>query len=199
MSDYYSQTIDYGPLFANLPKIPEKARSFHERDDAQKAVLARLRNGPLLKVDYENDSADGSRLAPAIEQLRNAYGFSIKGDGSINNPYRLEDVSQRPTKARVTPEMKAVYYTTPHWLGVRSVRFAMDMHRCVCCHAAEELRCHHVSYEKLFNEPLEDLLTLCDRCHGRVHASCRLKFPSGISVQYAHWLGWKGFEEWLLP
>lgn len=187
------------PLFACV-EAPRKARTYHERDQAQASVLKALRLGQKLdKKSFEASAANGSRLAPVIEQLRNAHGFSISGDGSKIKPYTLEDYRQRPCLARVTPEMKAAYYQLPHWHSVKRKRAELDGNRCVLCRTDDCLRCHHVCYRKLFGEPPDDLLTLCERCHDRVHKHCRLKFPSGVSVQYAHWLGWKGFETWLLP
>ena len=202
MSDYWpdldSLRLDL-PLFS-AATAAKQARTFHERDEAQANVLLTLRSGAgIEKKSYEASVKNGSRLAPVIEQLRNAHGFSISGDGTVGNPYRMDDARQSPTLARVTPEMKAAYYATSHWNSVRLSRLARDLHRCVLCWATDELRCHHVSYANLFSEPLVDLLTLCDGCHSRVHQDCRLKFPSGVSVRYAHWLGWKGFEPWLLP
>lgn len=202
MSDYWPDVDSLRlelPLFS-AAKAQKEARHFHERDEAQANVLATLRCGQLLdKKSYESSVKNGSRLAPVIEQLRNAHGFSICGDGSLSKPYRMENIKQHPTLARVTPEMKAAYYATPHWSNVRSQRLERDHGRCVLCWSYDDLRCHHVSYANLFKEPLVDLLTLCDACHDRVHHDCRLKFPSGVSVKYAHWLGWKGFEPWLLP
>ena len=214
MSDYWpdvdSLRLDL-PLFGSFAKslsvrtepieqTKDKARRFHASKQAQQDALAKLRDGGgLTKVDYERSFSDGRRLAPAIEQLRNAHGFAIDGHGTARKPYRLSDISQLPTLAMVTPEMEAIYYTLHHWRAVKEAREIRDLRRCVLCLSTSDLRCHHVSYAKLFNEPLEDLMTVCDRCHGRVHQDCRLKFPSGVSVQYAHWLGWKGFDEWLLP
>ena len=214
MSDYWrsdEKMLAELPLFGSLAKslsvasqpvqqMKDTAKEFHASRQAQQHALTKLRNGSgLTKVDYEQSFGDGRRLAPAIEQLRNAHGFSIDGHGTCQKPYKLCDVSQCPTLAMVTPDMKAIYYTLPHWHKVKQERHAIDSHRCILCMYGLDLRCHHVSYDKLFNEPTEDLMTLCDRCHGRVHKNCRLKFPSGVSVQYAHWLGWKGFEPWLLP
>lgn len=202
MSDYWpdvdSLRMDL-PLFS-VATAERQARKFHERDEAQANVLTTLRCGePIYKKSYEASVKNGSRLAPVIEQLRNAHGFSISGDGTVEKPYKLTDSRERPSLARVTPEMHAAYYWLPHWAKVKHDRASRDGHRCVLCWSVDELRCHHVSYANIFNEPLEDLLTLCDGCHGRVHKDCRLKFPSGVPVQFAHWLGWKGFETWLLP
>ena len=201
MSDYWPEqrfdTFDL-PLFSAASAV-KQARTFHERDEAQASVLATLRTGEALtKMAYESRVANGSRLAPVIEQLRNAHGFKIDGDGSIDAPYILVDVRQKPTLVRVTPEMKAAYYMTPHWNRVRMERRARDMSRCVLCFATSSLECHHVSYSRLFDEPMEDLLTLCSKCHEHVTKNCRIKFPSGIAVQYASHLGWKGFEPWLM-
>jgi uncharacterized protein YlaI len=214
MSDYYQsdeKRLAELPLFGSFAKslavvvepaqqMKETSRDFHASRQAQQHALTKLRAGHgLTKAVYEQSFGDGRRLAPAIEQLRNAHGFSIDGHGTCKKPYRLCDVLQRPMMAMVTPDMKAIYYTLPHWHRVKQERHARDSHRCVLCMSGSDLRCHHVSYSKLFNEPIEDLMTLCETCHERVHEECRLKFPSGVSVQYAHWLGWKEFETWLLP
>lgn len=214
MSDYYpddENALAALPLFGSfartlaislepIEQTKDTARKFHASRQAQQDALTKLRDGcELTKVDYEKSFGDGRRLAPAIEQLRNAHGFSIDGHGTVEKPYKLCDASQRPTLAMVTPQMEAIYYTLPHWRAVKEAREIRDSRRCLLCLSTSELRCHHVSYAKLFGEPLEDLMTLCEQCHTRVHKDCRLKFPSGISVQYAHLIGWKGFEEWLLP
>jgi hypothetical protein len=187
------------PLFAAASRATE-CRKFHERDEAQAAVLAMLRsNTAIQKKTYETTAKNGSRLAPVIEQLRNAHGFLIGGTGTVKDPYTMRDIAQRPSLARVTPDMKELYYKLPHWYRVKHDREERDFGRCVLCHSTQDLRCHHVSYANIFAEPLKDLVTLCDECHCRVHQDCRLKFPSGVSVQYAHLLGWKGFEKWLMP
>ena len=209
MSDYWPEP-DL-PLFSQMAPAQQhsstsmaaatrKVRTYHERDQTKENVLKALRLGQKLdKKSFEASVANGSRLAPVIEQLRNAHGFCISGDGSTRKPYTLDDFRQTPCLARVSPEMKDAYYQLPHWHSVKSKRSEIDGHKCVLCRDIDDLRCHHVCYEKLFCEPLEDLLTLCECCHDRVHEHSRLKFPSGVSVQEAHQLGWKGFETWLLP
>lgn len=187
------------PLFSKQEEETD-ARGFHQRDQQQAAVLHQLRRGAgLSKLEWERRSADGGRLAPVIEQLRNAHGLTIAGDGSLLAPYFMEDVRQSPRLARITPEMKAAYYQTPHWHAVRAARRRLDGDACVACSAVDGLVCHHLTYRRLFGEELRDLLTLCDPCHGVVHESCRLKFPSGVEIRFAHLIGWKGFEAWLLP
>jgi hypothetical protein len=199
VSDYYPEADQALPLFATK-KLAATARDFHERQQAQADVLLELRKGSkLTKHRYERIAADGRRLAPAVEQLRNAYGFVIDGNGTIKKPYFLIDPLQHPTLVHVSDDMKSAYYKTPHWISIRSQRFNMDAHQCVLCQMPENLQCHHITYGNLFREQMRDLMTVCERCHDRIHIAARLKFPSGIPVQYAHLLGWGGFETWLLP
>lgn len=206
MSDRYNSASDGAlPLFASAlaaPAVPS-ARVFHERREVQSFVLRNLRSGAhMTKCAYEKTSADGSRLAPVIEQLRNAHGFQIDGQGTIKTPYSMPNRRQFPGLAMVTPEIKDAYYCSSHWLKKSQERKALDGNQCVLCFDKETqavLHCHHVTYENLFAEPMEDLLTLCEVCHERLHQNSRLKFPSGILVEHAKQLGWGGFETWLLP
>jgi hypothetical protein len=199
LSDYFPSLDELRlelPLFSKA-NAAQDARRFHESEAQQREVLEHLRCGESIAKHLWEDG--GKRLAPAIEQLRNAHGFTIAGTGTAKNPYRMKDLRQCPTKAHATDEMQAAYYGLLHWQQVRSDRLSMDSFRCVCCHACDELQCHHLTYKRLFAERLTDLMTLCRGCHELVHESCRLKFPSGVPVSYAAQLGWKGFAAWLLP
>lgn len=175
----------------------QSAARISESHADQSSVLARLRTGvglEKMELDW-----NGGRVAIAIERLRNAYGFRIDGRGTRKTPYVMPDTRQLPTLAGVSEQMKAAYYTTPHWNERRHVRLAHDGFRCLLCTSRDDLRCHHITYENLFGEELRDLMTVCEECHGRIHAACSLAFPSGIRTTYAAQLGWKGHEAWLLP
>jgi len=177
-----------------------EARQFHTRDEAQADVLIMLRGGgALTRRNYEKHATDGTRLAPIVEQLRNAHGFLIIGHGTSDKPYRLQDRLQLPSLARVSPEMRKAYYETQHWMDAKERRFQIDGYRCVLTQSAENLRCHHISYANLFGEAMKELMTVCDEAHYMIHKHCRLKFPSGIAPHLAERLGWLGFEGWLLP
>ena len=180
-----------------------EARAHHERIEAQKLVLADLRQGKhLRKTEYEVNGSlgKGSRLAPTVEQLRNCYGFVISGDGSFKNPYRLDDVDQLPTRIKVTKEIQDAYYKSGHWQKIRETRRLQDGGCCVTCKTTADLECHHLTYENLFCEEIRDLQTLCSECHRRTHANGKLKFPSGMIVQHVRMLGFQeSHEDWLLP
>ncbi len=67
------------------------------------------------------------------------------------------------------------YLQTPEWQMKRLERLKMDDFRCARCGADKNvsvLHIHHTSYERWpYNEDVaNDLITLCDRCHRRLHA-----------------------------
>lgn len=62
----------------------------------------------------------------------------------------------------------------PHWQAVRRARFNFDEGRCVICHKdlrREHYQTHHLSYQRLGNEHMRDVITLCDDCHREFHRS----------------------------
>lgn len=66
----------------------------------------------------------------------------------------------------------AKYRRSRHWHRVRARRLEVDGHRCVVCKGRSgdpRLEVHHVSYERLWRERLEDVVTLCVRCHAAEH------------------------------
>lgn len=177
------------------------ARAFHECTEHQVSALRWLRSQRLPKVAYEKQHK-GARLAPAIEVLRNGWGFDIFGDGSIDNPYFLADKGQYPSRVRVTTQMESAYYASEHWAAMRTKRFEFDKYSCVLCTVAEPAFCvHHVKYE-LFNESLDHLVSVCERHHQMIHDNSRIGFPIGCDVSIAEKLlgvASYSFPDWLLP
>ncbi len=141
-------------------------------------VLRALESGPIAKVDWER-TRNGARLAPHVNELIHAWGFSISGDGTPSRPYTLRGRDRDWVK--VTPELQAAYYRTAHWRKLRNARLAFDDHQCVRCHGRDDLQVHHWTYD-LFRERLRDLATLCSSCHAATHAQrgIRIAFPKGV-------------------
>ena len=131
------------------------SREFHESESQQHEALRILRVRKLTKCSFERDWP-GSRLAPAIDMLKNGWGFEIYGHGTSQDPYWHFNPQQSPTKVRTTEKLKEAYYETKHWSEIRERRFEFDNYRCVLCTKAcrSELNCHHVTYQ-LFGESLD--------------------------------------------
>ena len=60
------------------------------------------------------------------------------------------------------------YIQSKDWKAKRTEALNRDNNLCrVCGNKAEEV--HHITYENLFNEKLEDLLSVCQKCHIEIH------------------------------
>jgi hypothetical protein len=177
------------------------ARDHHESRENQEAALHAMRDGrKLTSLDW-NAEHRGFRLAPAIERLRNAHGFSIHGSGAYSKPYFMKSPYEMPGLVAITPEVQDAYYETDHWRMMSQTRKLFDDNKCVLCHVTDaDLQVHHVKY-KLFSENISELMTLCKLHHKMIHEYSKPKFPSGISAEHFEKITGKPpvFDEWLLP
>lgn len=63
----------------------------------------------------------------------------------------------------------AAYLASAHWAALRVCALERDCGRCRGCGTRANLTVHHETYDRLGAELLEDLATLCGRCHQRLH------------------------------
>ena len=63
------------------------------------------------------------------------------------------------------------YINSSKWKKIRQKRIEKDGYRCSLCGSAINLNVHHISYDRLGSEDLEDLVTLCRNCHCTLHDS----------------------------
>ena len=59
------------------------------------------------------------------------------------------------------------YLCLAHWKLIRAKKLIAVGERCELCGSTKNLHVHHLSYENIFQEELEDLQVLCCACHGR--------------------------------
>ena len=62
-----------------------------------------------------------------------------------------------------------MYLQSERFDEIRQAVFDRDGHKCVVCGSTENLRPHHLTYRNVYNENLDDLVTLCNRCHSIYH------------------------------
>lgn len=72
------------------------------------------------------------------------------------------------------------YIQSSHWKDIRRQRLAMDGFQCSICGTAKNLEVHHLTYERLGHEDLDDLVSLCKRCHAKVHEKDRKKVENDV-------------------
>ena len=64
---------------------------------------------------------------------------------------------------------KKAYLSSPEWKAKRKLVLKRDNYTCQGCGSIGALECHHIRYDNLTQEPLEDLVMLCRKCHGAIH------------------------------
>lgn len=89
----------------------------------------------------------------------------------VNNIVDLTPVEPiyRPKVPRDLLADYSAYIESPQWQRKRSERMAIDRKQCVLCGSVQNLQVHHVTYERLFNEKMQDLMTVCHGCHEVLH------------------------------
>lgn len=63
------------------------------------------------------------------------------------------------------------YLKSPHWKEIsRTRKYWVDGEKCVCCGGNENLNVHHKFYRNSwYDTQIDDLVTLCHKCHLTVH------------------------------
>jgi hypothetical protein len=72
------------------------------------------------------------------------------------------------------------YYRSPEWQYTRRQKLEQVGNRCERCGKAGRLDVHHLSYDNLYDERMEDLKALCRDCHGP--ADYEREYSSGLST-----------------
>lgn len=66
-------------------------------------------------------------------------------------------------------ESYAKYLNSPEWAIKRQLVFQRDFYLCRSCPLGLAEIAHHLTYERLYHELLEDLTSLCYECHREIH------------------------------
>ncbi|UMQ41623.1 MULTISPECIES: hypothetical protein [unclassified Chryseobacterium] len=126
------------------------------------------------------------------EQCKNCGGtkrnFPVKytPDIDIRGEFDLECFEER--KVRIDLEKKLIYESvsysnylssprgqyhkyleSPEWKAKRELVFKRDGYICTQCKCKPAFHAHHLTYENIFNEKLEDLISVCADCHSKIH------------------------------
>lgn len=78
------------------------------------------------------------------------------------------------------------YLQSDTWKEIRQKRLEFDNRQCVCCCGTENLRVHHITYDRVGGSEYDyDLITLCDDCHRRLHEMQDAEKPEFDSIMKA--------------
>lgn len=84
---------------------------------------------------------------------------------TVNRGHHRRRLASRAARA---PGRKT-YMASPEWKAKRKEKLQEVGQRCQGCSSDERLEVHHLTYERLGHERLEDLMVLCHTCHAAEH------------------------------
>lgn len=139
----------------------------------------------INKDIYENvDNRHGSLFPNYLnfKSCLNGYYKSkkITFNKLFNNPNIIKHNFESKTETCVMEnsleqikELKTMpykeYLQTDHWKNVRKRALFRANYKCQLCGSKENLNVHHNTYENRGEEKDEDLVVLCENCHGKFH------------------------------
>jgi hypothetical protein len=94
-------------------------------------------------------------------------GFDFPTNNSLNvHSQDLGKVDSREKHAGTAYQNEyALYRQSPRWLALRQAVRMRAKGKCEICLRANGYECAHLTYERVFNERMTDLLWVCVRCH----------------------------------
>ena len=115
-----------------------------------------------------NDLA--SPWKPKQPQISKHITYSSYQFGQDN----LIDITLAPTVNLmfISAEAKFTYLQSAEWHNIKNERLKIAQYKCECCGSTNQLQCHHITYERLTREHIDDLAILCggsNGCHQRIH------------------------------
>lgn len=67
------------------------------------------------------------------------------------------------------PNVQSAYLWTREWRSTRRAKLDDVGYRCRVCKQSKDLQVHHLTYDHVGHEWLEELIVLCRGCHQSVH------------------------------
>ncbi len=132
------------------------------------------RNSVELPADLADPFHPNIRTVPMPLTARDALGDYFD---DILSPTKWDcpacDHSPHPTEERLA-ELAAMpyqkYLWSPEWRRTRNAKLLEVGHRCRRCRrTSDHLHVHHLTYDHLGHEWLDELVAVCEPCHRAVH------------------------------
>ena len=96
-----------------------------------------------LKCFAINDLCGRSVLSKTAEQLHKFFIY-------MDNTYREYLISKK-------------------WAAMKRAIHFLYEDECFICRSKDKLHVHHKTYDRIYNEILDDLVLVCSNCHNKIH------------------------------
>lgn len=139
---------------------------FHEAIECFLLDVHRGRTSVYRIVD-QNGSAEYAAIRTKYDHVRTLF-FDACWQYSLKQ-FPIEPLISEAERRLQQSARYQEYLQSPQWIQKKFKVFARDGYQCQQCGTGKNLVCHHTTYDNIYNERLDDLLTLCKRCHHDIH------------------------------
>ena len=133
------------------------------------------RNNYIIDINYCNCYPDSNYIK---NYICDECTELIKKEKEIREQI-WEKEKEEKRKLRIKEELDYIqelktmpyqeYLQTEHWRNKRKRALKRANYKCQLCSSKENLQVHHNTYDNRGNEKDEDLIVLCEICHGKFH------------------------------
>lgn len=104
------------------------------------------------------------------DKIRTEFNITKFNDWDANRNSENEELSKLVKQRNSEKYQKyQKYLKSAEWKIIREKVITRDKNLCQECKTKNAEEVHHKTYENLYNEPLEDLVSLCKSCHLEAH------------------------------
>lgn len=105
-----------------------------------------------------------------IQNIERVVSFDYLLEDNYNNLKKLrrEELSRQPTCNDSFWREYNAYLLTDKWKMKRLKVLERDNYLCQACLETQATQAHHLTYKHVFNEPLFDLIAICQPCHDQL-------------------------------
>lgn len=121
----------------------------------------------LTRVD---DGTDKGMILGCFDDSENIDFKLIYSDGTKKKNGKHASISESMLVTDSPKGFYKFYIQSNKWKKKRKERLKADDFRCARCGAEKNVQVHHLNYDHVGNEDVEnDLITLCRKCHADIH------------------------------
>lgn len=191
-----SATTEEGELYAaEVTLRTDVTKNLATRREFRRA--RRNRKTRYRKPRFQNRKKPKGWLAPTVEQKIHTHERAIADVCKILPISKIVvEVAAFDIRKIKNPDISGVEYQQGDQMGFWNVREYVlwrDNHECQCCHGKSKdpiLNVHHIETRKTGGNAPNNLVTLCETCHGDYHTGkAKLNIRRGTSLRDAAFMG----------
>lgn len=135
---------------------------------------------PLECSDYGFDFNNGtSQVVPFLKNLADGFYLAhLRADEKFKKELnktmgqwfqQVDDIQKQHRDKPWRWPLYQEYLRSEEWKEKRQIILERDQRWCQLCGDEDDLRVHHLTYNRVGGEALFDLVTLCSHCHANEH------------------------------